>query len=178
MPPPGPSAGPALPAAAPPPAQSKTRDELDEFLGVQTAPKPAPAPPIATAPAAAPPRPAAAPAPAARPPASKPQPEGADPGGSDVEKSADKILEEAQAAYVGGERQRAIEMALQVTRRPNANDATRAWRFIGSAACSVRSATLATRAYNNLPSAEHRQLLTELCKRNGLNFNDGQFIAE
>jgi hypothetical protein len=103
-----------------------------------------------------------------------------DPGeaGEPAEKSADRLLEEAQAAYVRGERQRAIELALQVTKTGGPSDITKAWRFIGSAACSVRSAPLATRAYQNLPAPDHRQLLTELCKRNGLNFVDGQFIAE
>ena len=68
---------------------------------------------------------------------------------------------------------------MQVTGSPNPGDATKAWRFIGSAACSIRSASLATRAYGNLNNPEHRQLLTELCKRNGLNFNSaGQFVAE
>ncbi len=67
---------------------------------------------------------------------------------------------------------------MQVTSRGNPADAIKAWRFIGSAACSVRSAPLATRAYSNLTSPEHRQLLTELCKRNGLNFINSQFVAE
>lgn len=87
-------------------------------------------------------------------------------------------MEDAQAAYVRGERQRSIDLALQVTQRGTPAEATKAWRFIGSAACSVRSATLATRAYTNLTVAEHRQLLIELCKRNGLALQDGQFVAE
>jgi cytochrome c-type biogenesis protein CcmH/NrfG len=95
-----------------------------------------------------------------------------------VPESAEKILEDAQAAYVRGERQKAIELALQVTSRNNPTEVVKAWRFIGSAACSVRSATLATRAYNNLAAPEHKQLLSELCKRNGLAFHDGQFSTE
>lgn len=87
-------------------------------------------------------------------------------------------MEDAQAAYVRGERQRSIDLALQVTQRGTPTEVTKAWRFIGSAACSVRSATLATRAYTSLTVAEHRQLLAELCKRNGLNLQDGQFVAE
>lgn len=165
---------PTPPTATPPtqptlsPAQQKSRDEVDDLIGGGT-------PPAATPPAATPPAPR--PAQPVRPPAARP-PEPTAPAAPEAEKSADKILEEAQAAYVSGERQRAIEMAMQVTRRPNAADQLRAWRFIGSAACSVRSTTLATRAYNSLASPEHRQMLTELCKRNGLNFSDGQFVAE
>jgi hypothetical protein len=163
------------PVAPAPGGQRQTRDEIEELLGSgaqKPAAQPAAPPPQAAAP---PPRPAPVP----RPAASKPTPETTEAaGGEPAEKSSDQLLEEAQAAYVGGQRQRAIDMALQVTRRGNPNDSIRAWRFIGSAACSVRSATLATRAYNNLTAPEHRQLLTELCKRNGLNFNDGQFVAE
>jgi serine/threonine protein kinase len=152
------------PPAAPTPGPVKSRDEIDELIGGpnQAPPPTAPTPPVA--------RPTPPPRPPIAPPATPAAPEG--------EKSSDAILQEAQAAYVSGERQKAIDMAMMVTRRPNPGDQLRAWRFIGSAACSVRSTTLATRAYNSLASPEHRQMLTELCKRNGLNFTDGQFIAE
>lgn len=169
-------APPATPSAPVAPAGPRTasRDEVDELLGTGQRPAAQPAPaPAPTAPAVAPTAKPAAPArPAARP-------------GSDGEvapesgeKSAEQLMEDAQAAYVRGERQRSIDLALQVTQRGTPAEATKAWRFIGSAACSVRSATLATRAYTNLTVAEHRQLLTELCKRNGLALQDGQFVAE
>lgn len=77
-----------------------------------------------------------------------------------------------------GERQRSIDLAMQVTSRGGPTEVTKAWRFIGSAACSIRSSTLATRAYTNLSLPEHKQLLAELCKRNGLNLQDGQFVTE
>ncbi len=166
----------ANPAAPPVSGSRQARDEVEELLGPST-PKPpvaAAVPPPSSTPAV--PRPGTTPAP--RPGTASKAPADSNETGEPAERSADKILEEAQAAYVGGERQRAIEMAMQVTRRSNPSDATRAWRFIGSAACSVRSTTLATRSYNNLAAPEHRQLLTELCKRNGLNFVDGQFVGE
>jgi hypothetical protein len=79
---------------------------------------------------------------------------------------------------VRGERQRSIDLALQVTARGGPAEVTKAWRFIGSAACSIRSSTLASRAYTSLSSPEHKQLLAELCKRNGLSLQDGQFVTE
>ena len=192
VPGPAPSAQPVQPTqpAASPGQRNPVRDEVDELIGPTGPAKPAQPtqPPAATQPAvparpvtSAPAQPGTAPGAATqrptqpqRPPAAKP----VDPEADSGEKTADKLLEDAQASYVRGERQRAIELALQVTKTGTPADVTKAWRFIGSAACSVRSASLATRAYQNLPTPEHRQLLTELCKRNGLNFSDGQFIAE
>lgn len=101
-----------------------------------------------------------------------------EPTADTAERSADALLSEAQAAYIRGERQRAIDLALQVTQKGSTAEVTRAWRFIGSAACSVRSTTLATKAITNLTSPEHKQMLAELCKRNGLLFQDGAFVVE
>jgi deferrochelatase/peroxidase EfeB len=89
-------------------------------------------------------------------------------------KNADELMKDAQAAYVRGERGRAMELALQVAEGGGA-DAERAWRFIGSAACSVRNALMANKAYTQLASGEHKQMLLELCQRNGLSFQNGQF---
>jgi hypothetical protein len=91
------------------------------------------------------------------------------------EKNADEMMKEAQAAYVRGERGRAMELALQVTEGGGA-DAERAWRFIGSAACSVRNALMANKAYTQLSSPEHKQMLLELCQRNGLAYQNGAFV--
>lgn len=91
------------------------------------------------------------------------------------EKSADDIMRDAQTAYVRGERQRAIEIALQVAERGGAAGPG-AWRFIGSAACSIRSAAMASRAYANLASPDHKQMVVELCQRNGLALSNGQFV--
>lgn len=91
------------------------------------------------------------------------------------DKSADDIMRDAQTAYVRGERQRAIEIALQVAERGGAAGPG-AWRFIGSAACSIRSAAMASRAYANLASPDHKQMVIELCQRNGLALQGGQFV--
>ncbi len=90
------------------------------------------------------------------------------------DKNADELMKDAQAAYVRGERGRAMELALQVAEGGGA-DAERAWRFIGSAACSVRNALMANKAYSQLASGEHKQMLLELCQRNGLEFQNGKF---
>lgn len=116
---------------------------------------------------------------AATPAASKPAPEpssspSATPTPEPKEKSADELMKEAQAAYVRGERGRATELALQVA-EAGGPDAERAWRFIGSAACSVRNALMANKAYSKLESGEHKQMLQELCQRNGLSFQNGSF---
>lgn len=103
--------------------------------------------------------------------------ESAAPADRPGEKSADDIMRDAQTAYVRGERQRAIEIALQVAERGGAA-APGAWRFIGSAACSIGSAAMASRAYANLTSPDHKQMVVELCQRNGLVLSSGQFRSE
>jgi hypothetical protein len=90
------------------------------------------------------------------------------------DKNPDDLMKEAQAAYVRGERGRATELALQVA-EGGGPDAERAWRFIGSAACSVRNALMANKADTTLESSEHKQMLQELCQRNGLSFQNGSF---
>lgn len=162
----------AAPAANPGP-RSASRDEVDELLGSGGRPAAAApqAPPVAAAPAPSP-RPAPPQRPAAR---TTGDGEG---GGDSADKTPEQLLEDAQAAYVRGERQRSIDLALQVTARGGPTEVTKAWRFIGSAACSIRSSTLASRAYTSLSSPEHKQLLAELCKRNGLSLQDGQFVTE
>ena len=89
-------------------------------------------------------------------------------------KTGDELLREAQNAYVSGDRPRAIDLALQATKGGGA-DAERAWRFLGSAACSVRDVAMANRSYTNLTAMDHKLMLEELCKRNGLTFQNGQF---
>ncbi len=88
-----------------------------------------------------------------------------------------EILEDAQAAYVRGERQRAIDMALGVAEK-NGSDAPAAWRFIGLAACSVRSQRLATRAYQNLPAASDQRVIVDACRHNGMAYRDDHFIGD
>ena len=86
-------------------------------------------------------------------------------------------LRDAQQAFVRGDRQQALAMALAVTRR-GGEDATNAWRFVGGAACSNRQAALATTAYRNLRSPDARRTLVDLCQRNGLPFANGQFTSD
>jgi hypothetical protein len=44
----------------------------------------------------------------------------------------------------------------------------RAWRIIGSAACNLRDAQLATDAYKHTKVAAEKQALALTCRRNGL----------
>lgn len=87
------------------------------------------------------------------------------------------LLEEAQAAYVRGERGRAIEMAQAVAERGGPTSPS-AWRFIGLAACSVRQQRLATRAYQNLQSQADQRVISDACKHNGLSYRDEQFVGD
>jgi serine/threonine protein kinase len=82
----------------------------------------------------------------------------------------------AQQAFVRGQHQQAISMAMGITQR-GGGDALKAWRFVGSAACSVKSVGLATNAYNHLKDPDHKRLLLELCRRNGLNWNGSSFSS-
>ena len=83
-------------------------------------------------------------------------------------------LRDAQAAFVRGDRQGAISAALKVTPH-GGEEAIKAWRFVGGAACSGKLATQASSAYRNLKDPDHKRLLVELCQRNGLHFADGAF---
>lgn len=78
-----------------------------------------------------------------------------------------EVLNDAQDAYARGERQTAIDLALQIAEKENTYSPV-AWRFIGLAACSVRAARMATRAYNSLQSADDQRMVVETCSANGL----------
>jgi hypothetical protein len=78
---------------------------------------------------------------------------------------------------VRGQHHQAISLAMQVTGR-GGPDAIKAWRFVGGAACSSGQGQLATSAYNHLRDPDHRRMLIELCRRNGLNYNGSQFGPE
>jgi len=88
-----------------------------------------------------------------------------------------EILDEAQEAYVDGARQHAIDLALTVAEK-DGEMSEAAWRFIGLAACSVRSQRLATRAYQNLRAANDQRTITNACKVNGLAYRNDQFVAD
>jgi len=85
------------------------------------------------------------------------------------------ILDQAQAAYVRGERQHAIDLATSIAEK-GGDLAAPAWRFIGLAACSVRANRLASRAYGNLAAPDDQQALVHACQSNGLYLVNNQFI--
>ena len=85
------------------------------------------------------------------------------------------ILDQAQAAYIRGERQHAIDLATSIADK-GGELATPAWRFIGLAACSVRANRLASRALGNLATAEDQQALVRACQSNGLILLNNQFV--
>lgn len=86
-------------------------------------------------------------------------------------------MHEAQTAFMHGDKPAAIAAALRVTQR-GGEDAIKAWRFVGAAACSGRLGAMAANAYRNLRDPDHKRLLVELCQRNGLHFHDGTFSAD
>ncbi len=87
----------------------------------------------------------------------------------------EEVLAEAKKTYMTGDKERAVQMALQVAEKPGPH-VIDAWRWVGGAACSIHDASIASRAYGHLGSQEHKKLLTELCERSGLVLQNGQFI--
>jgi hypothetical protein len=136
------------------------------------------------APAASPPTLAAKPAPAAPtplPPQTASQQNAQRPGkAARIKKGAPtdaELLEDAQGAYVRGEKQKAIDLALGVAQK-DVPESEAAWRFIGLVACSVRSQRLATRAYQHLHSPSDQRTITGACSVNGLSYKGDQFVGE
>ena len=91
--------------------------------------------------------------------------------------SDDEMMEDAQAAYVRGDRGKAIELALVVAEKSNERSPA-AWKFIGLAACSVRSHRLATRAYQGVRTPFDQRAIADACKYNGLSYKGDQFVGE
>ena len=89
----------------------------------------------------------------------------------------EELMEEAQAAYVRGDRGKAIELALVVAEKSNERSPA-AWKFIGLAACSVRSHRLATRAYQGVKTPYDQRAIADACKFNGLSYKGDQFVGE
>ena len=85
------------------------------------------------------------------------------------------VLDQAQAAYIRGERQHAIDLATGIAEKGGAL-AGPAWRFIGLVACSVRAHRLATRAFGNLMGTDDKEALILACKSNGLSFINLEFV--
>lgn len=173
-------ASPAQPPRPPTPAAKPVLVAANTPRPVATQPKPAPRPVAAAVPTPRPqpvqrpvaafpaPRPAVA-APAQRPVATA----SAEPAGP----SAESTLQAAQQAFVRGQHHQAISLAMQVTSK-GGPEAIKAWRFVGGAACSSGQAPLATNAYNHLREPDHRRMLVELCRRNGLQYNGSQFSSD
>lgn len=91
--------------------------------------------------------------------------------------SDEDLMEDAQAAYVRGDRGKAIELALVVAEKSNERSPA-AWKFIGLAACSVRSYRLATRAYQGVKTPYDQRAIVDACKYNGLSYKGDQFVGE
>jgi hypothetical protein len=91
--------------------------------------------------------------------------------------SDEELMEDAQAAYVRGDRGKAIELALVVAEKSSERSPA-AWKFIGLAACSVRSHRLATRAYQGVRTPYDQRAIADACKYNGLSYKGDQFVGE
>jgi hypothetical protein len=148
------------------------RDAHSTALAAQASPMPA-APPVVTPHKGTP-----QPPPNTTLQAQKGHPKGNPKGkGKPLPPTDDEIMDDAQNAYVRGERQRAIDLALGVAEKGGAM-AESAWRFIGLAACSVRSHRMATRAFQNLRAPKDQRSITSACKLNGVAYRDEQFVRE
>lgn len=80
----------------------------------------------------------------------------------------DEALSQAQVAYVNGNWNQAIWIALPLTKL----SPDRAWRIIGSAACSSKDLDRAYQAYRHLDSSSRRGIAL-ICQRNGIDL-DGE----
>jgi hypothetical protein len=89
----------------------------------------------------------------------------------------EELMEDAQAAYVRGDRGKAIELALIVAEK-STDRSPSAWKFIGLAACSVRSYRLATRAYQGVKTPYDQRAIADACKYNGLSYKGDQFVGD
>jgi pSer/pThr/pTyr-binding forkhead associated (FHA) protein len=76
---------------------------------------------------------------------------------------ADKLLQDAQDAYVHGQYANAIETAKKAARSQPA----KAWRIIGAASCFLKDRNGAMQAWNKL-GAQERSFLKYVCSRNAI----------
>jgi hypothetical protein len=83
----------------------------------------------------------------------------------------DEKLAKAQTDFVDGHYRRAIALAMSV----QTGNPVRAWRIIGSAACNLRDAQLASDAYKHTKAAAEKQALAVTCRRNGLALQGATF---
>ncbi len=80
-----------------------------------------------------------------------------------TEPSANRILDDAQDAYVHGKYKKAIELARPVTDA----DPPRAWRVIGAASCFLKDRAGALEAWSHV-DGQAQSFLQYVCKRNGV----------
>jgi pSer/pThr/pTyr-binding forkhead associated (FHA) protein len=87
-----------------------------------------------------------------------------DDGGGDANNpQADKLLQDAQDAYVHGQYASAIETAKKASRA----QPSKAWRIIGAASCFLKDRNGAMQAWNKL-GAQERSFLKYVCSRNAI----------
>jgi pSer/pThr/pTyr-binding forkhead associated (FHA) protein len=123
----------------------------------------APRPP--TKPAATTEHKPAKPSVAATPAPKHEKPAATEDGGGEVtpNPAAEKLLQDAQDAYVHGQYANAIETAKKAAKA----QPMRAWRIIGAASCFLKDRTGATQAWNKLGPQE-RSFLKYVCSRNAI----------
>lgn len=161
----GPLRRPAI--AALPPLRSAAGEGTSVMVATAAPPAPAPTAPVVSAKAATPPPPSMAKGPVAATTLKKRK----------GPLSDEEQMEDAQAAYVRGDRGKAIELALVVAEKSNERSPA-AWKFIGLAACSVRSYRLATRAYQGVRTPYDQRAIADACKYNGLSYKGDQFVGD
>lgn len=151
---------------APPPTfrAGMTATEIAQMYAQQ----PVAAPPSMAPSAAAPVRPL---------PGSTPVPSGKAARAQKPTRSDDDVMAEAQSAYIRGDRAAAIDLAMTVAGKGTPQSPS-AWKFIGLAACSVRSGRLATRAYQHVATPAAQQSITAACANNGLTLKDDSFTTD
>jgi hypothetical protein len=77
----------------------------------------------------------------------------------------DKILQDAQEAYVHGQYQVALDQAHRATKGGSKDQLIKAWRIIGLASCFLKDRTGATQAWSKLDQ-RGRQSLQYVCAKN------------
>jgi hypothetical protein len=77
--------------------------------------------------------------------------------------AAEKLLQDAQDAYVHGQYANAIDIAKKAAR----SEPLKAWRIIGAASCFLKDRPGALQAWNKLGPQE-RSFLKYVCSRNAI----------
>ncbi|HXU68872.1 MAG TPA: FHA domain-containing protein [Polyangia bacterium] len=93
----------------------------------------------------------------------KEKPTSEEPPSTQPNPAAEKMLQDAQDAYVHGQYANAIETA----KRASKSEPLKAWRIIGAASCFLKDRTGAMQAWNKLGPQE-RSFLKYVCSRNAI----------